>query len=47
MPLSRADDGSLSLLFPIQAAPASEVSGVTHELDDLERMVRGHAALRR
>lgn len=47
MPLSRADDGNLSLLFPIQAASGSAASQPTHELDDLERMVRGHAALRR
>lgn len=46
MPLSRADDGSLSLLFPIQAAPANEAGGVTHELDDLESLVRGHALRR-
>ena len=46
MPLSRAEDGSLSLLFPIRAAPASEGSGVTHELDDLESLVRGHALRR-
>lgn len=47
MPLSRADDGNLSLLFPIQAASGSAASQPTRELDDLERMVRGHAALRR
>ena len=46
MPLSRAEDGSLSLLFPIPAAPANEASGVTHELDDLESLVRGHALRR-
>ena len=46
MPLSRADDGSLSLLFPIQAAPAYGASGITHELDDLESLVRGHALRR-
>ena len=46
MPLSRADDGSLSLLFPVRAAPASEASGVTRELDDLESLVRGHALRR-
>ena len=46
MPLSRADDGSLSLLFPIQAAPANGASGITHELDDLESLVRGHALRR-
>ena len=46
MPLSRADDGSLSLLFPIQVAPANEAGAVTHELDDLESLVRGHALRR-
>ncbi len=46
MPLSRASDGSLSLLFPIRAAPASEASGVTHALDDLESLVRGHTLRR-
>ena len=47
MPLSRAGDGSLSLLFPIRAASGSAASQPTHELDDLERMVRDRAALRR
>ena len=46
MPLSRADDGSLSLLFPIQAASASGTNEATHELDDLESLVRGHALRR-
>lgn len=41
MPLSRADDGSLSLLFPIHAASAGGTSEVTRYLDDLERLVRG------
>ena len=47
MPLSRAEDGSLRLLFPIRAASASGAEQATHELDDLERMVRGRTALRR
>lgn len=46
MPLSRADDGSLSLLFPIQAATGSAASQPTHELDALESLVRGHALRR-
>ena len=46
MPLSRADDGSLTLLFPLRAASGSEASEVTHELDDLESLVRGHALRR-
>ena len=47
MPLSRAGDGSLSLLFPIRAASAGGAAEATHELDDLERLVRGSAGLRR
>lgn len=47
MPLSRAEDGSLSLLFPIRAASGGGAEQATHELDDLERVVRGRAALRR
>lgn len=46
MPLSRGDDGSLSLLFPIRAASASGARHATHALDDLERVVRGHALRR-
>ena len=46
LPLSRADDGSLSLLFPIRAASASGASEASHELDDLESLVRGHALRR-
>ena len=46
MPLSRADDGSLSLLFPIQVASDGEAGAATHELDDLESLVRGHALRR-
>ncbi len=46
MPLSRADDGSLSLLFPIRTASGSSASQATHELDDLESLVRGHALRR-
>ena len=46
MPLSRTDDGSLSLLFPIQAASGSAASQPTHELDALETLVRGHALRR-
>lgn len=46
MPLSRADDGSLSLLFPIQVASDGDASAATHELDDLESLVRGHALRR-
>ena len=46
MPLSRADDGSLSLLFPIQVAADGRAGGATHELDDLESLVRGHALRR-
>ncbi len=47
MPLSRADDGNLSLLFPIRASAGSGAGQPTHELDALERLVRGSAALRR
>ena len=47
LPLSRADDGSLRLLVPIGAASGSRAGQTTHELDDLERVVRGHTALRR
>ena len=47
MPLSRADDGSLRLLFPIRAASAGAADQVTRELDDLERVLRGVAALNR
>ena len=43
MPLSRADDGSLNLMFPIRVASASGTSEATHVLDDLESLVRGHA----
>ena len=46
MPLSRADDGSLSLLFPIQVASDGDASAATRELDDLESLVRGHALRR-
>ena len=46
MPLARADDGSLRLLFPIGGALANAASEVTHELDDLESLVRGHALRR-
>ncbi len=46
MPLSRAEDGSLSLLFPIRAASGSGAGQGTHELDDLESLVRGHALRR-
>ncbi len=50
MPLSRAEDGSLSLLFPIRASSASgSASGAgqaTHALDDLESLVRAHALRR-
>ena len=46
MPLSRADDGSLSLLFPIRAASGSGAGPATHELDELESLVRGHALRR-
>ena len=46
LPLSRADDGSLSLLFPIQASSAGGTGAATHELDDLESLVRGHALRR-
>jgi len=46
MPLSRADDGSLSLLFPIQVASDGRASAATHQLDDLESLVRGHALRR-
>jgi len=46
MPLSRADDGSLSLLFPIQVASDGRAGAATHELDDLESLVRGHALRR-
>lgn len=45
MPLSRADDGSLSLLFPIQVA-SDDAGGATHELDDLASLVRGNALRR-
>ena len=47
MPLSRGEDGTLALLFPIQAASSASAGGVSHQLDDLEDLVRGHAALRR
>ena len=46
MPLSRADDGSLSLLFPIPVASDGHAGAATHELDDLESLVRGHALRR-
>lgn len=46
MPLSRADDGSLSLLFPIPVASDGRAGAATHELDDLESLVRGHALRR-
>ncbi|MDE2661228.1 MAG: hypothetical protein OXI45_13570 [Acidobacteriota bacterium] len=46
MPLARADDGSLSLLFPIQLASDGDASAATHELEDLESLVRGHALRR-
>jgi len=46
MPLSRADDGSLSLLFPIQVASDGGATAATHELDDLASLVRGHALRR-
>jgi len=46
MPLSRADDGSLSLLFPIRATSGSSAGQATHELDDLESLVRGHSLRR-
>ena len=49
LPLSRAEDGSLALVFPIELAPAQaqQTAGgeraPTRELDDLERFVRGRA----
>ena len=46
MPLARAEDGSLSLLFPIQLASDGDASAATHELEDLESLVRGHALRR-
>ena len=46
MPLSRADDGSLSLLFPIPVASDGRAGAATHELEDLESLVRGHALRR-
>ncbi|MXW70414.1 MAG: hypothetical protein F4Z74_03055 [Acidobacteria bacterium] len=46
MPLARADDGSLSLLFPIQLASDGDASAATRELEDLESLVRGHALRR-
>ena len=45
MSLSRAEDGHLSLLFAVQTA--SDSGEGTRGLDDLERLVRGHSALRR
>ncbi len=47
MPLSRGEDGDLTLLFPIQAASSGTGSEASHQLDDLEDLVRGRAALRR
>ena len=47
MPLSRGEDGGLTLLFPVQAASSGSAGGVSHQLDDLEDLVRGRAALRR
>ena len=47
MPLSRGEDGGLTLLFPIQAASGGAAAAATNQLDDLEDLVRGHAALRR
>ena len=47
MPLSRGEDGDLTLLFPIQAASSGSAVEATHQLDDLEDLVRGRAALRR
>ena len=47
MPLSRREDGTLALLFPIQAASSSGAHETSHDLDDLERLVRGRTALRR
>ncbi len=47
MPLSRGEDGALALLFPIQAAFSGSAHETSHDLDDLERLVRGRTALRR
>ncbi len=47
MPLSRGEDGTLALLFPIRAASSGTGSEASHQLDDLEDLVRGRAALRR
>ena len=47
MALSRGEDGSLSLLFPIGTEFDTGAGEATHGLDDLERLVRGHSALRR
>jgi hypothetical protein len=44
MPLSRADDGSLSLLFPIRRMSEIGSPALTGSLDDLERLVRGRSA---
>ena len=47
MPLSRGEDGTLALLFPIRAASSGGAREASHQLDDLEDLVRGRAALRR
>ena len=47
MPLSRGEDGTLALLFPVQAASSGGSHEASHQLDDLERLVRSHTAFRR
>lgn len=47
LPLSRADDGSLRLRFPIRTASGDGAGRATRELDDLERVVRGRGQLAR